>query len=59
MDRQVSLVADCLRERLAEYYEIGASFAKWRAVINIGENLPTTLPGLREERSGEDEGGKF
>ncbi|MCH7830689.1 MAG: fructose-bisphosphate aldolase class I [Proteobacteria bacterium] len=32
---------DGLRERLAEYYELGARFAKWRAVINIGENLPS------------------
>ena len=29
---------DGLRDRLAEYYEIGARFAKWRAVITIGEN---------------------
>lgn len=32
---------DGLRDRLAEYYEMGARFAKWRAVINIGENIPT------------------
>jgi fructose-bisphosphate aldolase class I len=32
---------DGLRERLAEYYELGARFAKWRAVINIGDGLPT------------------
>lgn len=32
---------DRLRERLSEYYELGARFAKWRAVINIGEGLPT------------------
>lgn len=32
---------DGLRERLAEYNELGASFAKWRAVINIGDGLPT------------------
>jgi len=30
-----------LRERLAEYYELGARFAKWRAVITIGDNIPT------------------
>ena len=30
-----------LRDRLAEYREIGASFAKWRSVITIGENLPS------------------
>ncbi len=32
---------DGLRDRLAEYYELGARFAKWRAVINIGENIPS------------------
>jgi fructose-bisphosphate aldolase, class I len=29
---------DGLRERLAEYRGLGAKFAKWRAVINIGEH---------------------
>src|SRR5512133_1020269 len=28
---------DGLRERLAEYHGLGARFAKWRAVISIGE----------------------
>src|SRR2546423_14326801 len=28
---------DGLRERLAEYYELGARFSKWRAVIQIDE----------------------
>ena len=32
---------DGLRERLAEYHELGARFAKWRAVITIGDGLPT------------------
>jgi fructose-bisphosphate aldolase class I len=32
---------DGLREELAEYRELGARFTKWRAVIAIGENLPT------------------
>ena len=32
---------DGLRDRLAEYYELGARFAKWRAVINIGEDIPS------------------
>ena len=32
---------DGLRERLAEYHEIGARFAKWRAVISISSSLPT------------------
>jgi fructose-bisphosphate aldolase class I len=30
-----------LAERLAHYYSLGARFAKWRAVITIGENTPT------------------
>ena len=34
---------DGLRERLQEYYEIGARFAKWRAVITIGEEIPSDL----------------
>jgi fructose-bisphosphate aldolase class I len=33
---------DGLRERLAEYRERGARFTKWRAVIAIGDGLPTT-----------------
>ena len=33
---------DGLRERLGEYRELGARFTKWRAVIAIGEDLPTT-----------------
>lgn len=33
---------DGLRERLNEYRSLGARFAKWRAVITIGENLPTS-----------------
>jgi fructose-bisphosphate aldolase class I len=32
---------DGLRERLAEYRELGARFTKWRAVIAIGSDLPT------------------
>ncbi len=32
---------DGLRERLAEYYDLGARFAKWRAVITIADGLPT------------------
>ena len=32
---------DGLRDRLANYYEAGARFAKWRAVITITENTPT------------------
>lgn len=32
---------DGLRDRLAEYRELGARFAKWRAVITIGSGIPT------------------
>ncbi|HTP91759.1 MAG TPA: class I fructose-bisphosphate aldolase, partial [Xanthobacteraceae bacterium] len=32
---------DGLRERLAEYRSLGAKFAKWRAVIDIGNGIPS------------------
>jgi len=32
---------DGLRERLTEYRDLGARFAKWRAVIDIGEGIPS------------------
>jgi fructose-bisphosphate aldolase class I len=32
---------DGLPKRLAEYFKLGARFAKWRAVITIGKNIPT------------------
>ncbi len=32
---------DGLRERLAEYHGLGARFAKWRAVIDIGPGIPS------------------
>jgi fructose-bisphosphate aldolase class I len=32
---------DGLRERLAEYHDLGARFAKWRAVIDIAPGLPS------------------
>ena len=32
---------DGLRERLVEYRGLGAKFAKWRAVITIGDGIPT------------------
>ena len=34
---------DGLRERLIEYRGLGARFAKWRAVIDIGEGIPTAF----------------
>ena len=38
---QVTEGLDDLRGRLEEYFEIGARFTKWRAVINIGPNIPS------------------
>lgn len=35
---------DGLRERLAEYYELGARFTKWRAVIDIGREGDRSIP---------------
>ena len=32
---------DGLHERLEEYFKLGARFAKWRAVINIGDCIPS------------------
>ena len=32
---------DGLRERLSDYKKMGARFAKWRAVITIGDGIPT------------------
>src|SRR5215467_4121602 len=34
---------DGLRGRLAEYRDLGARFTKWRAVITIGNGIPTPL----------------
>jgi fructose-bisphosphate aldolase class I len=38
---QITEGLDGLRERLAEYFGLGARFTKWRAVITIGNGLPT------------------
>jgi fructose-bisphosphate aldolase class I len=35
---------DGLRERLAEYYDLGARFTKWRAVIDIGRGGDRSIP---------------
>ena len=32
---------DGLRDRLAEYFQMGARFAKWRAVIVVGDDIPS------------------
>ncbi|MGY3442617.1 MULTISPECIES: class I fructose-bisphosphate aldolase [unclassified Bradyrhizobium] len=37
----VTVGLDKLAERLKKYYERGARFAKWRAVIDIGSRIPT------------------
>src|SRR5579863_8601124 len=40
-DETITEGLDGLRERLVEYYRLGARFAKWRAVIDIGTGIPT------------------
>ena len=40
-DEKITEGLDGLRDRLIEYKKLGARFAKWRAVILIGENIPT------------------
>lgn len=40
-DEKITDGLDGLRERLVEYYGMGARFAKWRAVITIGDHIPT------------------
>src|SRR4249920_193824 len=37
----ITIGLDKLADRLAKYYEQGARFAKWRAVIDIGKGIPT------------------
>jgi fructose-bisphosphate aldolase class I len=40
-DETVTEGLDGLRERLSEYSKLGARFTKWRAVITIGDGIPT------------------
>ena len=40
-DEKVTEGLDGLRERLEEYRDLGAQFAKWRAVITIGDAIPS------------------
>jgi len=40
-DEQVTEGLDGLRDRLAQYVELGARFTKWRAIITIGPGIPT------------------
>ncbi len=40
-DEKITEGLDGLRERFAEYYQLGARFSKWRGVITIGDGIPT------------------
>ncbi len=42
-DEKITEGLDGLRERLKEYYELGAKFTKWRGVYNITKNYPSKL----------------
>jgi len=42
-EEKVTEGLDGLRERLAEYYKLGARFTKWRAVYNISKKHPSEL----------------
>ena len=42
IDETVTEGLDGLRERLKEYYELGARFTKWRAVYKIGNKFPSS-----------------
>ena len=43
LDEKITEGLDGLRERLKEYYELGAKFTKWRGVYNISKNYPSKL----------------
>ena len=42
-DEKITEGLDGLRERLKEYYKIGAQFTKWRGVYNISDKYPSKL----------------
>ncbi len=42
LDETVTEGLDGLRERLKEYYDLGARFTKWRAVYKIGKGFPSS-----------------
>ena len=42
-DEKITEGLDGLRERLIEYFNLGAKFAKWRAVITIEDSIPSDL----------------
>ena len=43
LEEKITEGLDGLRERLAEYYKLGARFTKWRAVYNISKIYPSEL----------------
>jgi len=43
VDEKITEGLDGLRERLTEYYKLGARFTKWRAVYIISNNFPSEL----------------
>ena len=42
-DEKITEGLDGLRERLKEYFKLGAKFTKWRGVYNIAKNFPSKL----------------
>jgi len=42
-DEKITEGLDGLRDRLKEYYKLGAKFTKWRGVYNISKNFPSKL----------------
>ena len=42
-DEKITEGLDGLRERLKEYYNLGAKFTKWRGVYNISKNYPSNF----------------
>ncbi|GAA3588172.1 fructose-bisphosphate aldolase class I [Amycolatopsis ultiminotia] len=41
LEEKITEGLDGLRERVKEYVRLGGTFAKWRAVITIGDNVPS------------------
>ena len=42
-DEKITEGLDGLRERLKEYYKLGAKFTKWRGVYSVSKNYPSKL----------------
>ena len=47
-DETITEGLDGLRERLQEYYELGARFTKWRATYSVGDGIPSEYCRLDE-----------